>query len=101
MSEVTVKKAAIKSLSQKQKSVTVKFKKITGAEGYQIQYSTTNGFTPKTTKSTTVKGNKTFTKELTKLKKKTYYIRIRAYKTDSTKAKVYGKWSTAKKIKVK
>ena len=48
-----------------------------------------------------VKGNKSFTKNLTKLKKKTYYIRVRAYKKDSTKAKVYGKWSTIKKIKSK
>ena len=100
-SKVTVKKAAIKSLSQKRRAVTVRFKKITDAEGYQIQYSTTNGFTKKTTKSSTVKGNKTFTKELTKLKNKTYYIRIRAYKTDSTKAKIYGKWSGIKKVKVK
>ena len=36
-----------------------------------------------------------------KLKKgKTYYVRVRAYKKDSTGRKVYGKYSTVKKIKI-
>ena len=101
-SKVTVKKAVIKSVkSQKKKTVTVKYKKISGAEGYQIQYSTSRKFTKQKTKSVMVKGNKSFTKNLTKLKKKTYYIRVRAYKKDSTKAKIYGKWSNVKKVIVK
>lgn len=33
-------------------------------------------------------------------KKKTYFIRIRAYKIADGK-KVYGKWSSVKKVKVK
>ena len=33
-------------------------------------------------------------------KKKTYYIRVRAYKMNGKK-KVYGKWSTVKKVKIK
>ena len=33
-------------------------------------------------------------------KKKTYYIRVRAYKMNGRK-KVYGKWSTVKKVKIK
>lgn len=101
-SKVTVKKAVIKSVkSQKKKTITIKYKKISGAEGYQIQYSTSRKFAKQKTNSITVKGNKSFTKNLTKLKKKTYYIRVRAYKKDSTKAKVYGKWSTIMKIKSK
>jgi hypothetical protein len=36
-----------------------------------------------------------------KLKKgKTYYVRVRAYKVDSTGAKVYGKWSSVKHVKI-
>lgn len=101
-SKVTVKKSVIKNTeSQKKKEVTIDFKKITGAEGYQIQYSISNKFTKNTTKSVTIKGNKTFSKKLTKLAKKTYYIRVRAYKIDSTKEKVYGKWSKTKKATIK
>ena len=33
-------------------------------------------------------------------KRKTYYIRVRAYKMNGKK-KVYGKWSTVKKVKIK
>ena len=45
-SKVTVKKAVIKNVkSQKKKTITVKFKKISGAEGYQVQYSTSRNFT--------------------------------------------------------
>ena len=38
---------------------------------------------------------------ISKLKKgKIYYVRIRAYKMDSTGKKVYGKYSSMKKVKV-
>lgn len=33
-------------------------------------------------------------------KKKTYFVRIRAYKT-SGKNKIYGKWSITKKVKIR
>ena len=33
--------------------------------------------------------------------RKTYYVRVRAYKTHSNGKKYYGKWSTVKKVKVK
>lgn len=98
----TVKRAVIKSAkSEKKKTVLVKFNKLAGVNGYQIQYSTSNGFKKQATKTITIKGNKTFNKTIKKLKKKTYYIRARAYKTDSTESKVYGKWSKTRKVKVK
>ena len=98
----TVKRAVIKSAkSEKKKTVLVKFNKLAGVNGYQIQYSTSNGFKKQATKTITIKGNKTFNKTIKKLKKKTYYIRARAYKTDSTESKVYGKWSKTKRVKVK
>lgn len=66
------------------------------ADGYRIEVSTKKS----------MKGKKTYWVKKTtaklKLKKgKTYYIRVRAYTTDSTKTKVYGKWSSIKKIKCK
>ena len=40
-------------------------------------------------------------KTLSKLSKgKTYYVKVRAYKKDSTGAKVYGSFSSVKKVKI-
>lgn len=64
--------------------------------GYQIQYATNKKF--KKAKKKTVKSTFVTLKKLKK--KKTYFIRIRAYKIADGK-KVYGKWSSVKKVKVK
>lgn len=82
--------------NKKTKSVTVKWKKIIGARGYQLQYSTSSKFKGKKTKNT-----KSITCLCKKLKKnKKYYFRIRAYRI-SDKKKIYGCWSKTKKITVK
>ena len=80
----------------KGKKLTVKWKKVTGAKGYQLQYALNKKFKKK--KSIQTKKTKYTIKKLKK--KKTYYIRVRAYKMNGKK-KVYGKWSTVKKVKVK
>ncbi len=68
--------------------------------GYQIQCATDKGF-KKNVKTVTVSGNKTTSKKVTGLKsKKTYYVKIRTYKTVNSK-KYYSGWSTAKKVKTK
>lgn len=102
-SKVTVKKAVIQSVkSLKKKHITVTFKKIAGAEGYQIQLSTSKKFTEKNTTTKTYTDCKVFTRTIGKLKsKKTYYVRVRAYKKDSTDANIYGKWSNIKRVKTK
>ena len=82
--------------NKKTKSVSVKWKKITGAGGYQLQYSTNSKFKGKTTKNT-----KKVTYLCKKLKKKKkYYFRVRAYRI-SDKKKIYGCWSKSRKIMVK
>nr|MCR5202330.1 PT domain-containing protein [Lachnospiraceae bacterium] len=90
-------KAKINSAKNNAKStVLVVLKKISGANGYQLQYSLKKNFKGKKTKNTTalkVKINKL-------KKKKTYYIRVRAYKVVDGK-KVYGAWSTVKRVKIK
>ena len=97
--EVTVKKPAKAPVAAKANTATVTIKKVAGAEGYQIQYSTSKKFTKKTTKSATTK--KTSYK-IKKLKKKTtYYIRVRAYTLDENGKKVYSKWTTVKKTTTK
>lgn len=70
-------------------------KKVSGADGYQIQYSTKSNM--KSAKN--VSSSKTTT--ISKLSKgKKYYVRVKAYKKDSTGKKVAGKWSKVKNLKV-
>ena len=80
----------------KGKKLIAKWKKVTGAKGYQLQYAMNKKFKKK--KSVQTKKTKYTIKKLKK--KKTYYIRVRAYKMNGKK-KVYGKWSTVKKVKIK
>lgn len=93
--EVAVKKPSKATVTAKDDSVKVTIKKVAGAEGYQIQYSTSKKFTKKTTKSKTTKKTSYTVKNLKN--KKTYYVRVRAYKLDANGKKVYSKWTTVKK----
>lgn len=93
-------KVTIKSVTSKKTSVTLKWKKVSGAKGYVVYRSTK--------KSSGFKAVKTFKKGSTvkftnkKLKKnKTYYYKIRAYKLNSKGKKVFGKYSKVKKIRTK
>ena len=98
-SKVTVKKASVKTLKNSaKKKVKVTIKKVSGAKGYRIQYSTSKKFKKGTKTKTTTKTSYT----LSGLKKgKTYYVRVCAYKLDSKNGKIYGKYGTAKKILIK
>lgn len=97
VSKVTLSSAK----SKKSKQITVKWKKNTKVSGYQIQYSTSKKFTKNTTKTITVKSNKTTSKTISKLKgKKKYYVRIRGYKTSGGK-KYYSSYSKVKTVTTK
>ncbi len=91
----------VKSFKAKagKRKLTLTWKKISGAAGYQIQVSTKKNF--KGAKTITVsKSKKSYTKKGLKAKKK-YYVRIRAYKTykdaNYKTKKAYGKWVTTNK----
>lgn len=91
-----VKKPAVKNSAKKTMKVT--FKKVKGAEGYQISYSTSKKFKKGTVKTVTATKSP---KTIKKLKKgKTYYVRICAYKKDSAGGKVCGANSPAVKVKI-
>ena len=77
------------------KSMSVSFVKNKNVSGYQIAYSTSSKFTKKTTKYTTSSSIKNLRKG------KTYYVKVRSYKKDSTGAKIYGAYSQVKKVKIK
>ena len=82
-----------------QKKIKVTWKKTSGIDGYQIQYATRKNF--KNKKSIKIKANKKVTRVISKLKSgKTYYVRIRTYKTVK-KTKYYSPWSDVKSVKTK
>lgn len=82
--------------NQKKEQLKISYSsKVSKAEGYQIQYSTSKDF--KTNKVTF--SNKKTTKAVEKLKKgTTYYIKVRTYKTDSAGNKIFGKYKTKKVV---
>ena len=82
--------------NQKKLKAKATWKKLTNVFGYQIQYAPNKKF--KKAKSKTVKSSSVTLKKLKK--KKTYFVRVRAYKLANGK-KVYGKWSSVKKVKIK
>ncbi|MCD7821118.1 MAG: fibronectin type III domain-containing protein [Clostridiales bacterium] len=81
------------------KKATVKWKKNAKASGYQIQYSTSSSFS--SSKTVSVSKASTVSKTISSLTGgKTYYVRVRAYKTVSG-TKYYSAWSSKKSVKVK
>ncbi|MDE6760054.1 MAG: fibronectin type III domain-containing protein [Lachnospiraceae bacterium] len=84
--------------SAKKKTAVISWKKISGVDGYQIQYAKSKKFSGKKTVNA---GKTTAKRTIKKLpSKKKYYVRIRAYKTIAGKNK-YGSWSKVKSVKVK
>ena len=94
------KKVTVSSVkSSAKKKATVKWKKASGAAGYEVQYSTAKDFS-KSVKTKGVSAGKTSV-TLSKLKsKKDCYVRICSYKTVGG-MKVYSNYSKVKKVKVK
>ncbi len=101
---VTVKKPSVPKVSSfkakpGKKRLTLSWKKVSGAAGYQVQVSLKKNFKGAKTISVS-KSKKSYTKKGLKAKKK-YYVRIRAYKTykdaRGKTQKAYGKWATVNK----
>lgn len=97
--KIIPKKISSVSVSTKKKgTMTVKWKKTAQISGYQIVYSANRNFK----NSHTLKvGKNTTSKTIKSLKKgKTYYVKVRGYKTVGGK-KYYGAYSGVKKKKCK
>ncbi len=94
--KATVGKVSSLKLKQKKGTVTASWKETAGVKGYQICYSTSKKWKGK--KQKLISKNKAVIKKLKK--KRTYYFRVRAYRLEGRK-KVYGAWSSVKKIKIK
>ena len=82
--------------AKKKGKLKVSFKKVTKASGYQIVYATNKKF--KKSRKLDVKQT---SKTIGKLKKDSYYVKVRAYKMDSKGKRVYGKYSLVKRVKIK
>ena len=94
--EVAVKKPAKVKYTAKKKAIRVSIKKVSGAKGYIVQYSTNKNMK----KAKTVTTKKTVY-TINKLKaKKVYYVRVREFKTVKGK-KVYYKWTAVKSIRTR
>lgn len=102
-----VKKAKIKKLkvkSKTKKTISVSWKKVNKANGYNVQVSKNNKFKKKLFNKFTSENKISFSKKIKS--KKTYYIRVRAYcsykKANGDVGKAFGKWNKkVKRIKVK
>lgn len=80
-------------------SLKVTWKKAAVASGYQVMIATNSKFT-KNVEKFTVKGRTAVSKTIKELKKgKTYYVKVRAYKTVNG-TKLYGEYSASKKVKL-
>lgn len=109
---ISVKKAAIQKSKALKKAFTINIlKNKDQVTGYQISYSYKKNFKGQKVKTLKkfkykkikVKRKKytiTFYKVKGLKRKKTIYVRVRAYKQVG-KTKVYGKWSSVKKVKIK
>ncbi len=97
---VELRSPVIKKITVKGKSLTLKWEKASGINGYEIQYSTDKKF-KKGVKKIDIKKTKTTSKTIKKLKsKKKYYVRLRFYEKRRN-IKIYSKWSKVKKVKIK
>ncbi len=96
---VNKKPTSIKKIKAKKKALKVIWKKVSGVNGYQINYSLKKNF--KKAKTINIKKVSTTAKTIKKLKrKKKYYLRMRTYLFNSGE-KIYSVWSKAKVKKTK
>lgn len=97
--KIEIEQVKITSLKNSTKGkVVVKYNKIQDISGYEVQFATSKKFGKRASNQLSKSTKVTLTNMLAK---KTYYIRVRAYKIDSTGEKYYGKYSSVKSIKIK
>ena len=93
------KAPTIKKLSSSKSVLKVQWAKVTGATGYEIYVSQSKK--GKYTKKATIKKQAITSQDIKGLtKKKTYYVKIRAYKTVNGK-NIYSNYSPIKSVKIK
>lgn len=95
---VLPKKMSISSASNvATKKMAIYFYSQSGVSGYQVQYSTNKNFSGAKTKN--ISKNR-YSVTISKLSKKTYYVRMRGYVKSGSKY-YYGGWSSRKTVRIK
>ena len=90
----------LKKIEAGRKKITIRWKAVKNAKGYQIQYASKKNF-KSGMKKLSIKGTAKKAKTIKKLKsKRRYYIRIRSYGTEKGK-RVYSAWSAVRSVKTK
>ncbi len=96
--EFAAKKVKVKSVKGAKKAVKVNWNKVESADGYVIEYAKKANFKGKKTIAVTADKKARTIKKLSA--KKTYYVRVKAYKVVDNK-KVYTAYSAKKKVRTK
>ena len=94
---VKIRTPSTSGITRSENCIKIKWKKVNGINGYQIQYSTNKEF--KKAKKITIKSKTTTSKTIKNIgNSKKYYIRIRSYKKNKG-TYIYSNWSKNKVIK--
>ncbi len=98
MKQAKIKKLTVKS---KGKKITVKWKKVSKANGYQVQVSANKKFKKIIVNKKSVKKTNITIKSKKLKKGKTYYIRVRAFANYGKSGKANSDWKKLGKVKFK
>ena len=94
---VKIRTPSTSGITRSENCIKIKWKKVNGINGYQIQYSTNIEF--KKAKKITIKSKTTTSKTIKNIgNSKKYYVRIRSYKKNKGK-NIYSNWSKNKVTK--
>lgn len=94
---VKIRTPSTSGITRSENCIKIKWKKVNGINGYQIQYSANKEF--KKAKKITIKSKTTTSKTIKNIgNSKKYYIRIRSYKKNKGK-NIYSNWSKNKVTK--
>jgi len=94
-------KPVIKVTSPAKKQIKVMITKVKGATKYQVKYGANGVYHNKYIVHNENSYAKVYTKIKNRVSGKTYEVKVRAYKTMADGTKVWGDWTTVKKIKAK
>ncbi len=96
---IDVDAVRIKKVKAGKRRMSITWRALKGVDGYQVQYSANRKFASGKKIPLSARQKK---KVIKKLKKnKIYYVRIRAYRIDSSGKKVYGEYSGTKKCRIR
>ena len=98
--KTSLKKIANINVKSSKKAMNLSWKKVKGAQGYDIQISLNKKFKKDKKYNTKTYSVKTTKKKIKKLKTKKYYVRIRSYAKVSGTT-YFSQWSKVKSVKVK